>query len=71
MYNSEGLCGNYNGIRDDDRVPRDLTNPYPNYLDPILYSASFMYVDCIQCILDCSSDVYQLYHHHHIALMEQ
>jgi len=45
MYNSEGLCGNYNTIRSDDTVPQGLTAPDPNLFEPVTFSASYTYVD--------------------------
>ena len=41
-YNSEGLCGNYNDIRGDDLIPQDWSKPDPNYLEPVLFSSSYL-----------------------------
>ena len=42
MYNSEGLCGNYNGDPDDDIVPDGLIDPDPNFFEPVIFSSSYM-----------------------------
>jgi len=38
----EGLCGNYNGIREDDIIPRGHTDPDPNYIEPNYFTASYL-----------------------------
>ena len=47
MHQSEGLCGNYNDDPDDDGIPADLTDPDPNFLEPVTFSSSYMYVDFV------------------------
>ena len=42
MNQSEGLCGNYNGIRDDDIIPRGLKDPDPNFIEPISFTSSYL-----------------------------
>ena len=42
MRDSEGLCGNYNDNADDDTVPHGLTDPDPNFLEPVIFSSSYM-----------------------------
>ena len=39
--NSEGLCGNYNGIADDDRTIRGTTT-VDNTEEPVDFVASYM-----------------------------
>jgi len=39
--NSEGLCGNYNGIADDDRTIRGTTM-VDNTVEPVAFVASYM-----------------------------
>ena len=41
-YFSEGLCGNYNGIPGDDLIPKDWSYPDSNYLEPVLFSSSYL-----------------------------
>ena len=43
MDNSEGLCGNFNGERDDDRIPRGSTENDDN-IEPIEFITSYMSV---------------------------
>ena len=50
MMHSEGLCGNYNGILGDDIIPADLTDPDPNFLEPVTFSASYMYVNHLRLL---------------------
>ena len=39
---SEGLCGDYNGIPGDDLIPQHWSYPDPNYLEPVIFSSSYM-----------------------------
>ena len=39
--NSEGLCGNYNGVYDDDRTTRD-TNVMDNVDEPVDFVKSYV-----------------------------
>ena len=39
---SEGLCGNYNDITNDDLIPKGWTTPDTNYLEPVLFSSSYL-----------------------------
>ena len=48
MFFSQGLCGNYNDIKSDDIVPKDLTDPDPNFFEPVVFSSSYMYVEYSQ-----------------------
>jgi len=41
--NSEGLCGNFNGEKDDDRVPRGST-VNEDSREPIQFTTSYMSV---------------------------
>jgi len=43
-HNSEGLCGNNNGIGGDDLIPDGWDTADTNYLEPVLFSSSYMYV---------------------------
>jgi len=43
MDHSEGLCGNFNGQRDDDRIPVGSTENDDN-LEPIEFVTSYMSV---------------------------
>ena len=43
MDHSEGLCGNFNGQRDDDRIPVGSTEDDDN-LEPIEFVTSYMLV---------------------------
>jgi len=43
-HNSEGLCGNNNGIGIDDLIPDGWDTADTNYLEPVLFSSSYMYV---------------------------
>ena len=40
---SEGLCGNYNGNSDDDRLPKDST-VVDTDSEPVTFVGSYMYV---------------------------
>jgi len=41
-HNSEGLCGNYNYNYADDFIPKDWTTVDTNYLEPVLFTSSYM-----------------------------
>jgi len=49
--NSEGLCGDYNGARVDELIPDGWTTPDTNYLEPVLFTSSYMYVGSVVVIL--------------------
>jgi len=44
MHNSEGLCGNYNDVAStsDELIPKGWTYHDTNYLEPVLFSSSYM-----------------------------
>jgi len=41
-YNSEGLCGNYNYDYSDDFIPWGWKTVDTNYLEPVLFTSSYM-----------------------------
>jgi len=43
--NSEGLCGDYNSDKANELIPDGWTTPDTNYLEPVLFTSSYMYVD--------------------------
>ena len=46
-HNSEGLCGNYNYNYADDFIPKDGTTADTNYLEPVLFTTSYMLVESL------------------------
>jgi len=57
MENSEGLCGNFNGETDDDRIPVGSTEDDDN-LEPIEFVWSYMSVTHRLYLLDSLVQVY-------------
>ena len=50
MDNSEGLCGNFNGQRDDDLLAGSTEDDFN--LEPIEFITSYMWVTCLLDRLD-------------------